>query len=53
VARSVGVAGGKRKFAAVLGALRGRWINVLITDRRMAERLLKESPGEVDSEASE
>lgn len=53
VARSVGVAGGKRKFTAVLGALRGRWINVLITDRRMAERLLKESPGEADSRDSE
>jgi DNA-binding transcriptional regulator LsrR (DeoR family) len=41
VSRSVGVAGGFRKFAAILGALRGRWINVLITDRRTAERLLK------------
>jgi DNA-binding transcriptional regulator LsrR (DeoR family) len=41
VNRSVGVAGGFRKFAAILGALRGRWINVLVTDRRTAERLLK------------
>jgi DNA-binding transcriptional regulator LsrR (DeoR family) len=44
VARSVGVAGSRRKFAAILGALRGRWINVLITDRRTAERLVKEPP---------
>jgi DNA-binding transcriptional regulator LsrR (DeoR family) len=43
VSRCVGVAGGFRKFAAILGALRGRWINVLITDRRTAERLLKRS----------
>lgn len=44
-ARSVGVAGGHRKFAGILGALRGRWVNVLITDRRTAERLAKEPPG--------
>ncbi len=42
VPRSVGIAGGKRKFRAILGALNGRWINVLITDRFCAERLLKE-----------
>lgn len=42
VARSVGVAGGHRKFAGILGALRGRWVNVLITDRRTAERLARE-----------
>lgn len=39
VKRTVGVAGGTRKFAAIKGALRGRWVNVLITDRFMAERL--------------
>lgn len=44
VARSVGVAGGQRKFAAILGALRGRWVNVLITDRRTGQRLLEETP---------
>jgi DNA-binding transcriptional regulator LsrR (DeoR family) len=38
--RVVGVAGGRRKVAAILGALRGRWIDVLITDRRAAEALL-------------
>jgi DNA-binding transcriptional regulator LsrR (DeoR family) len=45
-ARSVGVAGGGRKFTAILGALRGRWINVLITDRRTAERVLKAAAAE-------
>ena len=37
--RSVGVAGGERKHEAILGALRGRLINVLITDHVTAERL--------------
>jgi DNA-binding transcriptional regulator LsrR (DeoR family) len=40
--RAVAVAGGPRKFKAILGALRGKWINVLVTDRRTAERLLAE-----------
>jgi DNA-binding transcriptional regulator LsrR (DeoR family) len=40
VKRSVGVAGGERKVAAILGALRNRWINVLITDHFTAERLI-------------
>ena len=40
VNRSVGVAGGKRKFNAILGALRGGLINVLITDCYTAERLV-------------
>lgn len=38
--RSVGVAGGSRKVQAIRGALKGRWINVLITDRFTAEKLL-------------
>jgi DNA-binding transcriptional regulator LsrR (DeoR family) len=42
VNRVVGIAGGRRKFAAIRGALRGRRINVLITDRSTAERLVKE-----------
>jgi DNA-binding transcriptional regulator LsrR (DeoR family) len=33
------MAGGKSKFAAVLGALRGQWINTLITDQYTAKRL--------------
>lgn len=40
VGRIVGIAGGRRKFAAIRGALAGGWINVLITDRTTAERLV-------------
>lgn len=40
-ARVVGVAGGSRKMAAIRGALIGRLVNVLLTDRSTAERLLK------------
>ncbi|MFZ6029234.1 MAG: sugar-binding transcriptional regulator [Chloroflexota bacterium] len=39
VNRAVGVAGSSRKYAGILGALRGRWINILVTDRFTAERL--------------
>jgi DNA-binding transcriptional regulator LsrR (DeoR family) len=40
VKRAVGIAGGSRKLAAIRGALAGGWINVLITDRFTAERLV-------------
>lgn len=40
VKRSVGIAGGARKTEAIRAALRGGWINVLITDQRTAARLL-------------
>jgi DNA-binding transcriptional regulator LsrR (DeoR family) len=40
VDRSVGVAGGRRKLGAILGALRGDLINVLITDCFTASRLM-------------
>lgn len=39
--RAVGVAGGRRKHDAIRGALRGGWINILITDSFTAQRLLK------------
>jgi DNA-binding transcriptional regulator LsrR (DeoR family) len=42
--RSVGVAGGERKYHAIRGAVRGRWVNVLITDVATAERLLADAP---------
>jgi DNA-binding transcriptional regulator LsrR (DeoR family) len=42
VDRSVGIAGGERKYDAIHGALKGGWINVLITDSSTAERLLGE-----------
>ncbi len=43
VDRAVGVAGGRRKQAAILGALRGDLINVLITDCHTAHRLMGKS----------
>lgn len=42
--RRIGVAGGERKFSAIRAALRGQWINVLITDLAMARRLA-DDPG--------
>lgn len=42
VPRVIGVAGGRRKLAAIRGALAGKWINVVITDRMTAERLLED-----------
>ncbi|MBM3708273.1 MAG: sugar-binding transcriptional regulator, partial [Actinobacteria bacterium] len=38
---SIGVAGRKEKAEAILGALRGKYINILITDNTAAERILK------------
>lgn len=40
VERSVGIAGGKRKINAIKAALKGNYINVLITDRFTAEGIL-------------
>jgi DNA-binding transcriptional regulator LsrR (DeoR family) len=40
--RAVGVAGGSRKYAAILAALRGRWVNILVTDHFTAKRLAGE-----------
>ena len=45
VDRSIGVAGGERKYAGILGALCGHWVNIIITDRFTAERLVEESKG--------
>jgi DNA-binding transcriptional regulator LsrR (DeoR family) len=42
VKRTIGIAGAQRKYEAILGALRGRWVNILITDRVTAERLVTE-----------
>ena len=44
VPRSVALCGGKRKFPAILGALRGRWVNTLVTDQFTAQRLAKAQP---------
>ena len=39
--RRIGVAGGDRKHDAVVAAVRGGWVNVLITDEDTAEHLLR------------
>ncbi len=36
----VGIAGGEEKFDAILGAVRGKHINVLITDHQTAQKLI-------------
>jgi DNA-binding transcriptional regulator LsrR (DeoR family) len=41
VLRSIALCGGKKKFPAILGALRGKWVNTLITDQYTAQRLVK------------
>ncbi|GAA4055616.1 sugar-binding transcriptional regulator [Actinomadura miaoliensis] len=41
VDRRIGVAGGESKVAAIRGAARGAWINILITDADTAKALLK------------
>jgi DNA-binding transcriptional regulator LsrR (DeoR family) len=43
VRRTVGIAGGERKFAAIRGAVRGGLVHVLITDDVTAKRLVSES----------
>jgi DNA-binding transcriptional regulator LsrR (DeoR family) len=43
VKHRIGVAGGKRKVDAILGALNGSWINILITDRATGRALLDRS----------
>lgn len=42
VPRRIAVAGGERKYTAVRGAVRGRWITALVTDITTARRLLDE-----------
>ena len=38
----VGIAGGEKKYEAILGALKGNYLDVLITDNDMAERLISQ-----------
>ncbi|GAB4542957.1 MAG: sugar-binding transcriptional regulator [Anaerolineae bacterium] len=46
IPRVIGVAGGAEKFEVIRAALRGKFINVLVTDDRIAARLLEDSPPE-------
>jgi len=41
----IGVAGGKNKVASILGALRGEFIKILITDEETAKLLLEKQKG--------
>lgn len=43
VSRVIGIAGGERKYKAILGALRGKLINILITDHLTAEFLIDQA----------
>ena len=38
---SIGIAMGEEKYSGILGALHGRYINCLVTNRETAELLLK------------
>jgi DNA-binding transcriptional regulator LsrR (DeoR family) len=40
-AEVIGVAGGKEKAAAILGSLRGRLLDTLVTDDKAAEEIQK------------
>jgi DNA-binding transcriptional regulator LsrR (DeoR family) len=40
VPRRIGVAGGAEKLTAIAGAVKGGWINILITDLETAQHLL-------------
>ncbi len=42
--RRIGVSGGASKHAAALAAVRGGWINVLVTDEETAEYMLEQGP---------
>lgn len=50
IPRRIAVSGGDEKLDAVRGALRGGWINVLITDRTLAQQLV-DVRGEPDESA--
>jgi DNA-binding transcriptional regulator LsrR (DeoR family) len=42
VPRRVGVAGGATKYPAIRAALRGAWVNVLVTDLDTARALVED-----------
>ena len=42
VPRRVGVAGGDSKYVAIRAGVRGGWVNVLVTDPYVAQRLADE-----------
>jgi DNA-binding transcriptional regulator LsrR (DeoR family) len=46
VPRRVGVAGGARKLTTIRAALRGGWVNVLVTDLQTAQHLASADPAD-------
>jgi DNA-binding transcriptional regulator LsrR (DeoR family) len=50
--RVVGIAGGPGKRAAILAALRGRWIDVLITDKHTADSLMSDGSSALKAEST-
>lgn len=50
IPRRIGIAGGHRKQEPIIGALRGGWVNVLITDIDTARALLGDEAPEEGSE---
>jgi DNA-binding transcriptional regulator LsrR (DeoR family) len=48
ISRRVGIAGGDNKHAAILAAVRGGWVNVLITDMGTASALLDRDHDQLD-----
>ena len=45
---SIGIAGGELKAEAILGAIRGSYINILVTDSSAAEKIMDISPEAAD-----
>ena len=43
VPSKIGIAGGERKVEAVIGAIRGGYINVLITDTECAQKMIEKA----------
>jgi DNA-binding transcriptional regulator LsrR (DeoR family) len=44
IPRTLGISGGAHRHASIRAALRGGWVNALITDQRTAARLLDQPP---------
>jgi DNA-binding transcriptional regulator LsrR (DeoR family) len=50
VPRRIGVAGGASKYRAIRAALRGAWVNVIITDLDTARGLVADADGPLADE---
>jgi len=52
IPRVIGVAGGAEKFEVIRAALRGKFVNVLVTDDQIATRLLKDAEQSITNKAA-